>query len=270
MNKSIVYSGRCQYRFAAEQTFYPGVVERGAVNHSPLLVVEGVCKAYGPTSVLQGLSLQVMPGEVLGLVGANGSGKTTLLKLVAALGMPDRGCITVAGHDTAFRPDAVRQRVDVLFHDTHLYEELTAEENLRFWSLMGGQRLDAAALTATFARLGLMPYRQQRVRMLSHGTQKRLALARVMLRQAPLLLLDEPYSGLDATAAAMHDDFLAAHRRQGGSALLVSHHLVALHQSCNRLAVLAGGRIALTVAAAEISLAHLQAEVLAASAKAQT
>lgn len=236
-------------------------------NHNPLLVVDEIYKAYGPTSVLRGLSLQVRPGEVLGLCGANGSGKTTLLKLVAALGMPDRGRITVAGHDTASQAEAVRQQVGVLFHRTHLYEDLSAEENLRFWSLMSGQVLDTAALTATFARLGLTPYRQQWVRTLSHGTKKRIALARLMLRRAPLLLLDEPYSGLDVPAAAMHDDFLAAHRRQGGSALLVSHHLAALHQSCDRLAVLAGGRIALTVAARELSLPHLQAEVLAVSAR---
>jgi heme ABC exporter ATP-binding subunit CcmA len=233
------------------------------------LIVEEVYKAYGPTSVLRGLSLQVMPGEVLGLLGANGSGKTTLLKLVAALGMPDKGHITVAGYNTASQPDEVRQRVGVLFHQTYLYEDLTAEENLRFWSLMSGQTLDADALTATFARLGLMPYQRQRVRTLSHGTKKRIALARVMLRQAPLLLLDESYNGLDASAAAIHDDFLAAHRHQGGSALLVSHDLAALHQSCDRLAVLADGRLAITVAAGEISLPHLQAEVLAVSAKEQ-
>jgi heme ABC exporter ATP-binding subunit CcmA len=232
-----------------------------------LLVVEDVYKAYGPTSVLRGLSLQVMPGEVLGLLGANGSGKTTLLKLVAALGMPDSGRITVAGHDTASRADAVRQRVRVLFHQTHLYEDLTVEENLRFWSLMSGQTLAAAALTATLARLGLTPYQHQRVRTLSYGTKKRIALARVMLQPAPLLLLDEPYGGLDAQAVVVHDDFLVEHRCQGGSVLLVSHHLATLQQSCDRLAVLAGGRIALMVAAGEVSLPHLQAEVLAVSAK---
>ena len=234
-------------------------------NNNPLLIVEDVDKAYGPTSVLRGLSLQVMPGEVVGLLGANGSGKTTLLRLIAALGMPDRGRITVASHDTASQADAVRQRVSVLFHQTHLYEDLTAEENLRFWSLMRGQTLDADALEATLARLGVTSHRQQRVRRLSHGTKKRMALARVMLQPTPLLLLDESYSGLDMRAAAVHDAFLVAHRDQGGSVLLVSHHLAALHQSCDRLAVLAGGRIALTVAAGEISLPHLQAEVLAVS-----
>ena len=151
-------------------------------NNNPLLIVEDVDKAYGPTSVLRGLSLQVMPGEVVGLLGANGSGKTTLLRLIAALGMPDRGRITIAGHDTASQADAVRQRVSVLFHQTHLYEDLTAEENLRFWSLMRGQTLDADALEATLARLGVTSHRHQRVRRLSHGTKKRMALARVMLK----------------------------------------------------------------------------------------
>jgi heme ABC exporter ATP-binding subunit CcmA len=238
-----------------------------STHHNPLLVVEDVYKAYGPTPVLRGVSLQVRPGEVVGLLGANGSGKTTLLRLVAALGLPDRGRITVAGHDTVSRPDAVRQQVRVLLHQTHLYEDLTAEENLRFWSLMRGQPLETAAVTATFARLGLAPYQHQRVRTLSHGTQKRIAWARLMLQPAPLLLLDEPYSGLDVHAAALHEDFLGEHRRQGGSVLLVSHHLAAVHQSCDRLAVLAGGRIALTVAAGEMSLPHLQAAVLAVSDK---
>lgn len=235
--------------------------------HPAPLVVEEVYKAYGPTPVLQGLSLRLSPGELLGLLGANGAGKTTLLKLVAGLGTPDRGRITVAGHDTDSQAAAARQQVGVLFHQTHLYEDLTAEENLRFWSRMSGQTLDTAALSATLARLGLTPYRQQRVRTLSHGTRKRLALARVVLRNAPLLLLDEPYSGLDAPTAALHDAFLTAHRCQGGSGLLVSHHLAAVHQVCDRLAVLAGGRIVLTVAPEEISLPHLQAEMLAASTR---
>jgi heme exporter protein A len=234
-----------------------------STHHTPLLVIEDVYKAYGPTPVLRGVSLQVLPGEVVGLLGANGSGKTTLLRLVAALGLPDRGRITVAGQDTAARPDAVRQQVRVLLHQTHLYEDLTAEENLRFWSLMRGQPLATAAMTATLARLGLAPYQHQRVRTLSHGTKKRLAWARLMLQPAPLLLLDEPYSGLDAHAAALHEEFLDEHRRQGGSVLLVAHHLAAVHQSCDRLAVLAGGRITLTVAAGDLSLPHLQAAVLA-------
>jgi heme ABC exporter ATP-binding subunit CcmA len=235
-----------------------------------MLVVEEVYKAYGPTSVLRGLSLQVMPGEVLGLLGSNGSGKTTLLKLIAALGLPDRGRIIVTGHDTASGLHAVRQQVGVLFHPTYLYEDLTVEENLRFWSLISGQTPDTDALTAILLRLDLTSSQNQRVRTLSHGTKKRIALARVMLKSAPLLLLDEPYSGLDARIAAIHDDLLVAHRRQGGSVLLVSHHLAALHQVCDRLAVLAGGRIVLTVAAGEISLPHLQAEVFAVSAKEQS
>jgi heme ABC exporter ATP-binding subunit CcmA len=236
-------------------------------DHNPLLIVEAVHKAYGPTPVLQGLSLQVMPGEVFGLIGGNGTGKTTLLRLVAALGAPDRGRILVAGHNTAGQAEMVRQHVGTLFHQTHLYEDLTSEENLRFWSTMTGQVLDNEALTAVFARLGLSSYRQQRVRTLSHGTKKRIAMARLMLGQAPLLLLDEPYSGLDAQATAAHDDFLAAHRRQGGSALLVSHHLAALHRVCDRLAVLAYGRLVLTAATGEISVAQLQAEVVTASAR---
>ncbi len=236
-------------------------------NHRPLLIAEDVHKAYGPTPVLQGLSLQLAPGEVLGLAGTNGAGKTTLLRLVAALTMPDSGRITVAGNDTTCRADLVRQQVGTLFHQTYLYEDLTPEENLRFWSTMTGRVLDTDALTAIFARLGLTPYRQQRVRTLSHGTKKRIALARVMLGQAPVLLLDEPYSGLDAPATATHDDFLAEHRRQGGSALLVSHHLAALHRVCDRLAVLAEGRLVLTTTTGEISVAQLQAELVAASTK---
>jgi heme ABC exporter ATP-binding subunit CcmA len=236
-------------------------------DHRPLLIVEEVHKTYGPTPVLQGLSLQVTPGEVLGLVGANGAGKTTLLRLVAALTMPDSGCIRVLGNDTTHRADAVRQQVGTLLHQSHLYEDLTPEENLRFWSTMSGRELDPEALTATFARLGLTPYRQQRVRTLSHGTKKRIALVRVMLGQAPVLLLDEPYSGLDASASAAHDELLDAHRRQGGSALLVSHHLAALHRVCDRLALLAEGRLVLLATTAEISVTQLQSELVAASAR---
>lgn len=117
--------------------------------HPAPLVVEEVHKAYGPTPVLQGLSLRLSRGEILGLLGANGAGKTTLLKLVAGLGMPDHGRITVAGRDTDSQAAAARQQVGVLFHQTHLYEDLTAEENLRFWSRMSGQTLDTAALSAT-------------------------------------------------------------------------------------------------------------------------
>src|SRR5256886_4383966 len=115
----------------------------------PLVRVTGLRKAFGAHRVLDGLALEVRAGEAVALLGANGAGKTTLLKILATLMRPTRGTVLVAGHDCAREPERVRPHVGLIGHGSHVYEDLTALENLKFWTALAGLRAAPAELAAS-------------------------------------------------------------------------------------------------------------------------
>ena len=157
---------------------------------------EGVARRFGARWVLRGVSFELRPGEIVGLLGANGSGKTTLLRIFGTLLKPTAGAARIYGHDVAHDTDAVRSELGFLAHTPGLYDDLTARENLKFGAMMlglpTGNTLDAA-----LERVGLGHVINERVRGFSAGMQRRLAVARLLLRHARVLMLDEPYSNLD-------------------------------------------------------------------------
>ena len=117
----------------------------------PLIRVRGLVRVFGPTRVLDGVDLDVAAGEAVALLGPNGAGKTTLLKIVATLLRPTRGTATVAGHDCAREPEAVRPLIGVVAHGVQVYDDLTARENLRFWATLSGLPADRDTLTQALA-----------------------------------------------------------------------------------------------------------------------
>jgi ABC-type multidrug transport system ATPase subunit len=127
----------------------------GLTTDDPLIQVTGLRKAYGTTLVLDGVDLAVRAGEAVGLLGPNGAGKTTLLKILATVARPTRGTARVAGYDCARAPEQVRGVVGLIAHGTHLYEDLTALENLSFWRRFAGDRPDSDALRAALAEVEL-------------------------------------------------------------------------------------------------------------------
>ena len=212
-------------------------------NHAALAIdAQGIARRFGARWVLRGVTVQVRPGETVGLLGANGSGKSTFLRILATLLRPNAGTATVAGHDLVKNPDGVRSTIAFLAHTPGLYDDLTARENLTFVREMRG--LPRADLDAILERVGLGSVADERVRGFSAGMQRRLVLARLLLAPAPVLLLDEPYSNLDAAGIALMNAVIRASAQQGGAALVVLHELAPTGGLLDRTVTLHDGRVA--------------------------
>jgi len=201
----------------------------------------GIRKAYGATWAVRGVDLALGPGESLALFGPNGAGKTTLLKILATLVTPTRGSGRVAGFDLRTEQEGIRESLALLAHGTHLYEDLTARENLQFAVAM--RRREALPLEALLTRVGLAEAAGERVRALSSGMKRRLALARVMLAEPAILLLDEPFTNLDQAAVVLLEGYVAEVLTRGGTVIMATHDLARGYAACRRAAVLVNGRL---------------------------
>ncbi len=204
------------------------------------IVARGIKVAFGPTVVLRGVDLDVPWGARLALLGPNGAGKSTLLRALATLGRPNGGTVRVAGCDALADPVTVRRSIGVVAHQTYLYDELSALENLRFYGALYDVPDLEGRIAALLDRVGLTGKRNARAGSLSRGQQQRLTLARALLHDPPLLLLDEPDTGLDLAAFALLETLLIGDAR---TVLMTTHNLRQAARLCDRYAILAGGRI---------------------------
>ncbi len=209
-----------------------------------MIEASGLTKAYGATLVLDGVDAGLGPGEGLALLGPNGAGKTTLLRILATALRPTAGRATVLGHDVVREREAIRSRIVVIAAASHLYGELTAEENLRFTAQMRGAPADRGEIGKALEEVGLAGARSVRVRAYSGGMQRRLALAKVLLFKPALVFLDEPYLALDREAGALMDRTILAVKARGGGAVIASHQLGRAYAVCDRFAILLEGRVA--------------------------
>ncbi len=223
-----------------------------------MITVKQLVKSYGPNGVLRGLDLDAPSGEALVLLGPNGAGKTTLLRIVATLTRPDSGAVTVHGLDAAKQGELVRQNIGVVMHSPMLYGDLTVEENLRFFARMFGVPEPGDHIAQLLERVEMDRRRDVRVRLLSHGQQKRVALARALLHSPRTLILDEPESGLDQRARTVLEGVIADHRSQGRSVIMTTHHLEMGLRVADRIAVLERGRVSLHEAAQDVDAEELQ------------
>jgi heme ABC exporter ATP-binding subunit CcmA len=201
-------------------------------------------KVYGGHAALRDVTLTVEAGTVLAVLGHNGSGKTTLLRLLATLARPTAGAGRVGGHDVVRDRDAVRRLIGVVGHGSWLYDDLTAAENLAFAAALHEVPIARHAIGEVLAVVGLEAHAGTRVRELSSGMRRRVALARVMLRRPRVLLLDEPFGGLDEDGVKRLEEYVREFTTAGGTAVLVTHSLVRGLALAHRIAILAGGRLA--------------------------
>ena len=180
-----------------------------------------VTRLFDGLAAVSNVNLEVARAETVWLRGWNGSGKTTLLRLVATAISPTFGRGTVLGFDLQAGRAGIRARSDLLSHDTRLYADLTAAENLRFACRLYG--LDPVRAQPALEQVGLQDVAAVRAGSFSQGMRQRLALARCLMRAPALILLDEPYAGLDVDARVVVDELLAAARSAGQTVVLASH-----------------------------------------------
>jgi heme ABC exporter ATP-binding subunit CcmA len=214
-------------------------------NRSGMIAAVGLRKSYGATVVLEDVSLDVPAGQCLALLGPNGAGKTTLLRLLATLARPNAGSLRIEGTDAVRDPDAVRARIGMVAHGSYVYEDLTALENLRFWAVMAGLDASPGRLRERLQAVELEAVADERVRTYSAGMKRRLGLARVTLARPRVLLLDEPFTGLDRQGQKWLGEFLLAFKVGGGAIVLATHSFASALAVGDRAVILAGGRIVL-------------------------
>ena len=213
------------------------------LNAPAAIRVEGLQKSFGDEPVLWDLDLEVQWGEFLVLLGANGTGKTTLLRLMSTQARPEAGQILVAGYDQKRQPQAIRRHIGVVGHLSYLYEDLTCRENLDFYGRLYQVKELSRQLEMVLDRVGLSQRAHQRVRTLSHGMRQRLALARAILHQPSILLLDEPEGGLDRQSIDMLRQLTAEWTASGGAIVMTTHNEELGRSWAHRVGVLSQGRV---------------------------
>ena len=208
-----------------------------------MILTRDLRKTFGPVQALAGLSFAMAEGELAALLGANGAGKSTLLHLLSGLSRPSFGSAEVAGFDVRRQPQEVRRRIGVVSHQTFLYEDLSAEENLHFYGRMYGVAGLQKRSDELLAMMELWPRRTDLVRTFSRGMQQRLGLARAMLHQPTVLLLDEPFTGLDLHAIDLLTRFIEEASAGRVTVLMTLHDPDYALAHSRRLFVLHQGRL---------------------------
>lgn len=218
-----------------------------------MINLSGLTKTYGLNPVLRGVNLKVGAGEFVTLVGPNGAGKTTLLRIVATLLKPSGGEVTVGGWPLPQNAERVRRHIGLVSHQPLVYGDLTAEENLRFYARLYGLQMEETQLRTVLKSVGLGARQNDFVRTFSRGMFQRLTIARATLHNPDILLLDEPYTGLDQEAVALLDELLREQSGLGRTILMITHDLVHGLNICDRIVILSRGKIAHSIASDEMT-----------------
>jgi ABC-2 type transport system ATP-binding protein len=213
----------------------------------PAIIINDVTKTFpNGARALQGVSLAITKGEIFGVLGPNGAGKTTLMNMLATLLIPDSGDITLLGQSILNHPGRVRNRINLCSGNANFAWSLTVRENLRFYGMLYGLKgsVREAKLDALIEAFSLAPYADRRFDEVSTGTKQRMALAKALLNDPEVLLLDEPTVGLDPDIALRVRGYIEDyHRRTGCTLVLTTHYMKEAEQLCERVAFIREGKI---------------------------
>ncbi len=221
-----------------------------------MIEIKGLVKQYGVNLVLRGVDLQVHEGEFVGLVGSNGAGKSTLMRIVATLLQPSAGQVFIGGWPLPEQAARVRRHIGLVSHHSLLYGDLTAAENLAFFARLYRLENSEERVMAALRKVGLFARQRDPVSTFSRGMVQRLTIARATLHEPDVLLLDEPYTGLDQDASQLLDDLLRQEHENGRSILMITHDLTHGLNLCERVAILNRGKIVQEVQSREITPAE--------------
>ncbi|MCD4703425.1 MAG: ABC transporter ATP-binding protein [Methanosarcinaceae archaeon] len=210
-----------------------------------IILASNVSRSFGNVQALKGLDLAVRRGEFLVILGPNGAGKTTLIKILSTLSRPSGGSVMIDGMDATTDAVQIRQMIGVLSHDSYLYNDLTAEENLRFFGKMYGLADDVLErrIDELLEKVELFHRAGDRVGTLSRGMKQRLSIARALIHNPSILLLDEPYTGLDQHAAQTFEKVLLELDPSKTTRVMISHNIERSLRSCDRVVIMVRGKV---------------------------
>ena len=226
-------------------TFEEAVRATSAAAKAPVISVQNLIHRYENRTALDGVSFDVRPAELFGLLGPNGSGKTTLFRILSTLMIPTAGRAVIAGFDAAKQPAQLRRQIGVVFQAQSIDPKLTAYENLWHQGHLYGLRGAALRqrIQEILARVGLADRAKEYVETFSGGMQRRIELAKGLLHHPSVLLLDEPTTGLDPGARRDLWQYLQTLRDQERVSVIVTTHLMEEAERCDRLAILNEGKL---------------------------
>ena len=234
-------------------------MEAGGSTAQPWAIqVQGLTKSFGNHTALRGIDLKVSHGESVVIFGPNGAGKTTLIKMLATILKPSSGKITVAGLEFKDKAEEIRRQIGVVSHQTFLYDNLTAYENLEFYGRMYDVPRRKERIHETADTVGMASRLHDRVGTLSRGMQQRLSIARALLHNPSIMLLDEPETGLDQQSSSIVWKVLQRGTERKRTIILATHSLGRGLELCDRLLILARGKIAYESAKQGLDLADLE------------
>jgi len=208
-----------------------------------ILRAEGIQKRFDTRIVLRDAAIEIGPGSITLLLGTNGSGKTTFANILATLLSPDRGAVTVDGEPIARNRAAARRSIGFASHRPLLYLGLTPLENLCFFGGLAGVPSPARRAMELLERLGMAPFARAPVERFSRGMLQRIVLARALLTDPKILLLDEPYTGLDETGVEVVNEVLRDARERGAGSLVITHEPERVRPLATRILRMHGGRV---------------------------
>ncbi len=202
-------------------------------------------KKRGPIRAVDGVTFSVKAGEIYGLLGLNGAGKTTTLRMLATMLRPDEGTISINGQDAVTHPERVRAQIGFLTGSTGLYWRLTPREIMTYFGWLSGMPGDLIKQRSAdlIARLGLEEFVDRRVDKLSSGQKQRASIARTLIHDPPVLILDEPTIGLDVITSRAIVDFIADAKSRGKSVILSTHIMHEAAKLCDRIGIIHAGKI---------------------------
>ncbi len=225
-----------------------------------MIHVHDITKNFGSMTVLDNVNFSVESGEFLTIVGPNGAGKTTLIKIMATLVNATGGTVEIGGFNVKKSPEKVRGIIGAISHNTYLYNELTAGENLKFFGRMYAIPEIDRRVDEVLGETGLSKRKHDRVGTFSRGMKQRLSIARAILHKPSVLLLDEPYTGLDQQASASLESVLNSLTGSGITTIMISHDLKRGLALADQVVIMASGTVAYHAPASEVAdVAEFQA-----------